>query len=74
MEGLVDLTGGLAERLTIKGPDPATFKKLQRAYRAGSYITCSITSVRDIDTMTANLMRISALRAFLHRETNGVRQ
>lgn len=41
MDALVDLTGGLAERYEIKGVDPALYKLILSANKAGSFIACS---------------------------------
>ncbi|KAF6041126.1 hypothetical protein EB796_000562 [Bugula neritina] len=41
MDALVDLTGGLAERCEIKGVDPALYKRILSANKAGSFIACS---------------------------------
>lgn len=41
MDALVDLTGGLAERCEIKSDDPALYKLILCANKAGSFIACS---------------------------------
>lgn len=41
MDALVDLTGGLAERCEIEGANPALYKLILSANKAGSFIACS---------------------------------
>ncbi|KAK3599373.1 hypothetical protein CHS0354_036379 [Potamilus streckersoni] len=41
MDALVDLTGGLAERILIEDKNTDLYRKIERAYKAGAFITCS---------------------------------
>ncbi|KAL3857922.1 hypothetical protein ACJMK2_012547 [Sinanodonta woodiana] len=41
MDALVDLTGGLAERILTEDRSTDLFRKIERAYKAGAFITCS---------------------------------